>query len=158
MTMTPDRILAALHQKLEETFPGEPVYDNFTPRGFQRPSNLLELERTDLDPQSLGMAVKPVRFLLLVLAAALAGAAVSFAGLLSFVGLIVPHAVRRILGEDNLPVLAASILGGGVFVTLCDLLARVLFAPFELPVGIVLAFTGAPFFLWLLLRQKGGRG
>ena len=54
--------------------------------------------------------------------------------------------------------LAASILGGGVFVTLCDLLARVLFAPFELPVGIVLAFTGAPFFLWLLLRQKGGRG
>ena len=108
--------------------------------------------------QSLGMAVKPVRFLLLVLAAALAGAAVSFAGLLSFVGLIVPHAVRRILGEDNLPVLAASILGGGVFVTLCDLLARVLFAPFELPVGIVLAFTGAPFFLWLLLRQKGGRG
>ena len=47
MTITPDMILAALHQKLEETFPGEPVYDNLTPRGFQRPSNLLELERTD---------------------------------------------------------------------------------------------------------------
>ena len=62
MTITPDMILAALHQKLEETFPGEPVYDNLTPRGFQRPSNLLELERTDLDPQSLGMAAVSLRY------------------------------------------------------------------------------------------------
>ena len=62
MTITPDMILTALHQKLEETFPGEPVYDNLTPRGFQRPSNLLELERTDLDPQSLGMAAVSLRY------------------------------------------------------------------------------------------------
>ena len=107
--------------------------------------------------QSLGLAVKPIRVLLLVLAAALAGAAVSFSGLLSFVGLIVPHALRRLIGEESFKLLAASALGGAFFVTVCDLLARVLFAPFELPVGIVLAFTGAPFFLWLLFKQKGGR-
>lgn len=108
--------------------------------------------------QSLGLAAKQIRFLLLMLAAALAGAAVSFSGLLSFVGLIVPHTMRRFVGEESFLLLAASALGGAFFVMVCDLLARVLFAPFELPVGIVLAFTGAPFFLWLLFRQKGGRG
>lgn len=107
--------------------------------------------------QSLGLSVQPMRFLLLILAAALAGAAVSFSGLLSFVGLIVPHTMRRFWGEDSLPLLVSSALGGALFVTVCDLLARVLFAPFELPVGIVLAFAGAPFFLWLLFRQRGGR-
>ncbi|MGN1307289.1 MAG: FecCD family ABC transporter permease [Faecousia sp.] len=107
--------------------------------------------------QSLGLSVQPMRILLLILAAALAGAAVSFSGLLSFVGLIVPHTMRRFLGEDSLPLLVSSALGGALFVTVCDLLARVLFAPFELPVGIVLAFAGAPFFLWLLFRQRGGR-
>ena len=107
--------------------------------------------------QSLGLSVQPMRILLLILAAALAGAAVSFSGLLSFVGLIVPHTMRRFWGEDSLPLLVSSALGGTLFVTVCDLLARVLFAPFELPVGIVLAFAGAPFFLWLLFRQRGGR-
>ena len=107
--------------------------------------------------RSLGLAVGPVRFVLLVLAAALSGAAVSFAGLLGFVGLIVPHAMRRFVGEESGPLLGASVLGGAGFVTICDLLARVLFAPFELPVGVVLAFAGGPFFLWLLLRQRGGR-
>lgn len=108
--------------------------------------------------QSLGLPVKTVRIILLILAAALSGAAVSFSGLLSFVGLIVPHAMRRLIGEESLPLLVSSALGGALFVMVCDLLARVLFAPFELPVGIVLAFTGAPFFLWLLFRQRGGRG
>lgn len=107
--------------------------------------------------QSLGLSVQFVRFILLVLAAALAGAAVSFCGLMGFVGLIVPHTMRRLLGEDSLPLLLSSALGGAFFVTSCDLLARVLFSPFELPVGIILAFAGAPFFLWLLFKQKGGR-
>lgn len=108
--------------------------------------------------QSLGLAVKPVRFLLLIFSAALAGAAVSFSGLLNFIGLIVPHIMRRIVGEESFPLMISSALGGAFFVTVCDLIARVLFAPFELPVGIVLSFTGAPFFLWLLLKQRGGRG
>ena len=107
---------------------------------------------------SLGLAVKPLRFVLLILAAALAGAAVSFSGLLSFIGLIVPHSMRRMIGSDSLPLLLSSALGGACFVMICDLLARLLFAPFELPVGIVLAFAGAPFFLWLLFKQRGGRG
>ena len=108
--------------------------------------------------QSLGLRVGPVRFVLLMLAALLAGAAVSFAGLVGFVGLIVPHAMRRLVGEESLPLAAGSALGGACFVTVCDLLARTLFAPYELPVGIVLSFAGGPFFLWLLLRRRGGKG
>lgn len=107
--------------------------------------------------KSLGLSVGVVRFLLLFLAAVLAGAAVSFCGMMGFVGLIVPNTMRRLLGESSLGLTAASALGGAFFVTVCDVLARMLFSPFELPVGIILAFTGAPFFLWLLLRQKGVR-
>ena len=107
--------------------------------------------------RSLGLHVGLVRLVLLIFAAALAGAAVSFGGLLGFVGLIVPHGVRRIFGEESLPLVAGSALGGGFFVTVCDLVARTIFAPYELPVGVVLAFAGAPFFLWLLFRQRGGK-
>lgn len=107
--------------------------------------------------QSLGLSVQFMRFILLVLAAALAGAAVSFCGLMGFVGLIVPHTMRRLLGENSLPLLLSSALGGAFFVTVCDLLARILFSPFELPVGIILAFAGVPFFLWILFKQKGVR-
>ena len=107
--------------------------------------------------RSLGLRVRLIRFVLLMLAALLAGAAVSFAGLLGFVGLIVPHAMRRLVGEERLPLTAGAALGGACFVTVCDLLARTLFAPYELPVGIVLSVTGGPFFLWLLLRSRGGK-
>lgn len=106
---------------------------------------------------SLGLPVRPVRLALLAVAAALAGAAVSFSGLLGFVGLVVPHITRRMVGANGLPLVTLSALGGAAFVTVCDLIARTVAAPFELPVGIVLAFIGAPFFLWLLFRQRGGR-
>ena len=105
----------------------------------------------------LGLRVRPLRFLLLALAAALAGAAVSFAGLLGSVGLIVPHIMRRLVGEESRLLLPGAALGGAVFLLLCDLAARLLFAPYELPVGIVLALVGGPFFLFLLLRQRRGR-
>ena len=107
--------------------------------------------------KSLGLNVRLTRLVLLIFAAALAGATVSFGGLLGFVGLIVPHGVRRIFGEESLPLLAGSALGGGFFVTVCDLVARTIFSPFELPVGVVLSVAGAPFFLWLLFRQRGGK-
>lgn len=107
--------------------------------------------------QSLGLPARPLRLVLLALAAALAGAAVSFAGLLGFVGLVVPHIMRRLTGEESLLLLISSALGGALLLTLCDLLARTLFAPYELPVGILLSLIGGPFFLWLLLRQRGGR-
>lgn len=105
----------------------------------------------------LGMRVNRTRNLLLTLAALLAGAAVSFAGLLGFVGLIIPHGIRRIAGNQSRMLLPLSALFGGAFVTLADLAARLAFAPYELPVGIFLSVLGGPFFLWLLYRRRGGR-
>lgn len=103
---------------------------------------------------SLGLSVKRVRILLLLAAALLAGGAVSFAGILSFVGLLVPHIMRKIIGNDSLPLLLGSALCGAFLVTVCDTLARSLFSPFEVPVGIFLSLLGAPFFLWLIFQQK----
>ena len=108
--------------------------------------------------QSLGLPARRLRLVLLMLAAALAGAAVSFAGLLGFVGLLVPHIMRRLLGEDSFFLLAASALGGALLLTACDLAARLLFAPYEVPLGVVLSLTGGPFFIWLLLKQRRGGG
>ncbi|MEY8404099.1 iron ABC transporter permease [Oscillospiraceae bacterium 44-34] len=108
--------------------------------------------------QSLGLPAKWLRLVLLMLAAALAGAAVSFAGLLGFAGLLVPHIMRRLQGEDSFPLLLSSALGGGLLLTVCDLASRLIFAPFELPLGVVLSLTGGPFFIWLLLRQRRGGG
>ena len=107
--------------------------------------------------RGLGMNVKRVRTLLLTLSALLAGAAVSFAGLLGFVGLIVPHGVRRIAGSESRSLIVLSALFGAAFVTLADLAARLAFAPYELPVGIFLSVLGGPFFLWLLYRGRGGK-
>ena len=100
------------------------------------------------------MNVKVMRTVLLTLAAVLAGAAVSFSGLLGFVGLIVPHVTRRLLGRDRSILLPACALLGAGFVTLCDLAARLVFAPYELSAGVLLSVLGGPFFLWLLM--KGG--
>ena len=108
----------------------------------------------DETAQALGMRVKAMRVFLLMLASVLAGAAVSFAGLLGFVGLLVPHAVRRMTGAEHRKVLPISMLMGALLVLVCDLLCRTAFAPHELPVGIFLSLTGAPFFLILLLRAK----
>lgn len=107
--------------------------------------------------QSLGLPVRRTRFLLLMVAAALAGAAVSFSGLLGFVGLVAPQTVRRLMNRGGVLQLAASALMGALLLTLCDLLARTLFSPYELPVGVVLSLVGGPFFIWLLFHQRGGR-
>ena len=104
--------------------------------------------------RGLGMNVALCRFLMLMLASALAGAAVSFAGLLGFVGLLVPHILRRIAGSSHRYLVPASALGGALLVLLCDLLSRVIFAPYELPVGILLSLIGGPFFVFLVLVQK----
>ena len=109
--------------------------------------------------QSVGLRVQRTRVGQLALASVLAGAAISFSWLLGFVCLIVPHALRRLTGGENRTLLPLSMLGGALFVLVCDTIARTAFAPYEVPVGILLALLGGPFFLWLLLRQrKGGRG
>jgi len=110
----------------------------------------------DENARSLGLHTDLMRTIFLVLAAALSGAAVSIAGLLSFVGLLVPHAVRRLATNESRHLLPLCALFGAGFVTFCDTLSRWLFAPYELPVGIIMAFLGAPFFLFVLLQRKGG--
>jgi len=120
-------------------------------------SNELEIVSLGDDTaKSLGLSVERMRTVFLVLAALLAGAAVSFAGLLGFVGLIVPHGVRKLSGSANRALLPLCTLVGGAFVTLCDVAGRVLFAPYELPVGILMSLIGGPFFLGLLLKHRGG--
>ena len=106
--------------------------------------------------KGLGMNTSVMRVLFLLLAALLAGCAVSLAGLLSFVGLIVPHAVRRLAGSKSSHLLGLCTLFGAAFVCLCDTIARTAFAPYEIPVGIIMAFLGAPFFLFILVKGKGG--
>lgn len=120
--------------------------------------NVLEiLSLGEETARGLGLNVRPMRTLLLLLSAMLAGAAVSFGGLLGFVGLIVPHGVRKISGNESRYLLILSAVLGGAFVTVCDLTARMAFAPYELPVGILLSVLGGPAFLWLLWKRRGGR-
>lgn len=107
--------------------------------------------------RSLGLNVTAVRFILLILSSVLSGCVVSFAGLLGFVGLIVPHICRRLFGNDARYLLPCSALLGACFVLICDILGRVLFAPFELPAGVLMSLVGCPFFLYLLFKKKGGR-
>ena len=110
----------------------------------------------DESAKGLGMNTPLMRTLFLLLAALLAGCAVSLAGLVSFVGLIVPHAVRRIAGSRSSCLIPLCGLFGGAFVCLCDTAARTFFAPYEIPVGIIMSFFGAPFFLFILIKGKGG--
>ncbi len=116
-----------------------------------RSLNVLELG--DEVAAGLGLAVERTRLLLTAVAALLAASAVSVAGLLGFVGLVVPHAARLLIGSDYRYVLPASALLGAAVVTFSDTMARTVFAPVELPVGIIMAFAGAPFFLYLLRRE-----
>lgn len=106
--------------------------------------------------QGLGLSVKKMRTVFFILAALLAGASVSFAGLLGFVGLIVPHIGRKLVGGESRHLLPFCALSGAAFVTICDLIGRLLFQPYEISVGILMAFIGGPFFLFLLLNSKGG--
>ena len=106
--------------------------------------------------KGLGMNTSVMRTIFLLLSALLAGCAVSLAGLVSFVGLIVPHAVRRVAGNKSSHLVPLCALFGGAFVCLCDTAARTFFAPYEIPVGIIMSFFGAPFFVFILIKGKGG--
>jgi len=118
------------------------------------PNKLNILMLGDEVATGLGLSVEKTRFLFIIISSLLAGAAVSVVGLLGFVGLIVPHITRLFIGSDYRYLLPATIFTGSATVMLCDTLARVLFAPVEIPVGIIMSALGAPFFLYLL-RKKG---
>jgi iron complex transport system permease protein len=102
----------------------------------------------------LGVEVERDKILLLALGSLLTAAAVSISGLIGFVGLVMPHAIRLSLGPDHRLLIPAAALAGSVFVVIADLLARVLMAPIEIPVGVITAIIGAPFFLYLLRRSR----
>lgn len=103
---------------------------------------------------SLGVNVEATKKLLLATASMVTAAAVSVSGMIGFVGLIVPHAVRIITGPDHRVLLPASALSGAIFLIWADVLARTILAPQEIPVGIITAFLGAPFFIYLLRQKK----
>lgn len=102
----------------------------------------------------LGHNVERSRFMLIVLSALLAGIAVSVSGLIGFVGLVIPHMLRLIIGNDYRYLLPAAALGGGLLVVVADTIARTAFDPIELPVGILLSFIGGPFFLYMIQKRR----
>ncbi len=103
----------------------------------------------------LGVEVASVQRQIFIASSLMIGAMVSVSGMIGFVGLMIPHVMRLIVGSDHRLLLPASFLAGGIFLAWADTLARVLLAPAELPVGIVTAFFGGPFFLFLLYREGG---
>ncbi len=119
---------------------------------FARDLNLLMLgeERAS----QLGLEAERFKWIMLAVAALVVGAAVSVSGIIGFVGLMTPHIVRLLTGPDHRYLIPGSLIGGGLFLVLADTLARTVIAPNELPVGIVTAFFGAPFFIYLLKRRR----
>ncbi len=110
----------------------------------------------DDEASTLGLEPAKIRMIVLVFASLGAAAAVSVSGLIGFVGLIIPHGVRSIAGASNRLVVPLSVLFGAAFLALADIAARTVQSPAELPIGVVTAFVGAPFFL-LILRSQSGR-
>lgn len=104
--------------------------------------------------KSLGTRVTLYRIITILCASMLASAVVSFAGLLGFVGLVVPHIARKINGCSLKDSIITSSIVGAILVLVCDTLGRIIFYPTEIPVGIIMAFVGCPFFIYLLLRRK----
>ena len=117
-----------------------------------RDLNLLMLG--DDEARSMGVRVGITRVGLLATAALATGAAVAVSGTIAFVGLVVPHVLRLVLGPDNRVLIPLSALGGAVFVMLADMVARIIIEPAEFRVGILTAFVGAPFFIVLLIKNK----
>jgi iron complex transport system permease protein len=114
--------------------------------------NLLQFG--DDQATQMGLNVRRAKFVIIVAASLVTAAAVSFAGIIGFVGLIVPHVVRIWWGVDYRRLIPLSIIGGASVLLIADVLARIVIRPEELPVGIVTALAGAPFFLWVLRRAK----
>ncbi|MEN4099269.1 MAG: iron ABC transporter permease, partial [Anaerolineaceae bacterium] len=112
------------------------------------------LQFGDEQATQLGLPTERVRLLIIVVATLTTAAAVSFAGIIGFIGLIVPHIVRLVWGGDYRRLLPLAMLNGAALLLAADILARVVMAPQEIPVGIITALAGGPFFLWVLRRAK----
>ena len=119
---------------------------------YARPLNVMQLDEEQA--QQLGVNVESLKLVLLGAATLITAAAVAFVGTIGFVGIIVPHAVRLVWGPDHRFLLPLSILSGAIFLILADIIARTVLAPAEVPIGVITAIVGAPFFLYLLRRRK----
>ena len=118
---------------------------------YARSLNVMQLG--DEQAQQLGISVERLKLILLTAATLITAAAVSFVGIIGFVGIIIPHAVRLIWGPDYRFLLPLSVGVGAIFLILADIIARTVLAPSEIPIGVITAFCGAPFFLYLLRRR-----
>jgi iron complex transport system permease protein len=119
---------------------------------YARDLNILTLgEET---AQHLGVDIEKVKKLLLIFGSLVTAATVSISGLIGFIGLIIPHITRIVIGPDHRILLPTSIIVGASFLVICDALARVIVSPVELPVGVITALSGGPFFIYLLRRKK----
>ena len=116
--------------------------------------NLNVLARGPMQAAALGVSVRPLEWSVYLLASLLTATAVTAAGSIGFVGLIVPHMLRLVLGNDQRVILPASVLAGGTLLVLADTLARTVIAPEQLPVGVITALLGVPMFLYLLHRSR----
>jgi iron complex transport system permease protein len=119
---------------------------------FARLLNVMQLDEEQA--QQLGVNVERLKLILLGAATLITAASVAFVGTIGFVGIIIPHAVRIIWGADHRSLLPLSVLTGAIFMILADLAARTLLSPAEIPIGVITAICGAPFFLYLLRRRR----
>ncbi len=106
--------------------------------------------------ESLGVHTGRIKIVIILTSAILTGVVVSVSGVIGFVGLVIPHIARSLAGSKHIRLLPLSVLTGGLFMMLADMMSRVITAPEELPVGIISSFTGAPFFLYLIRKSKTG--
>ena len=113
----------------------------------------------DEEAKSLGINIRTMRKKILVIVAVLTAVSVCISGNIGFVGLVVPHILRKIIGADNRKLLKGSFLAGVFFLTLSDLISRVILAPSEISVGIITSLIGAPYFIYLIIKiRKEGKG
>ncbi|MEM7243559.1 MAG: iron ABC transporter permease, partial [Pseudomonadota bacterium] len=120
-------------------------------------ANLNAMTIGDETASTLGIPVARFRLIVFVVGAMITGVMVAFSGIIGFVGLMVPHIVRLVVGGDYWRVVPASLLFGAIFLLWADILARTIMAPEDMPIGIVTGVVGGIFFVWLLGRQRGGR-
>ena len=119
---------------------------------YAYPLNILQFG--DEQAIQLGILTQKVRIHLILFATLSTSAAIACTGIIGFVGLIVPHLLRILIGSDYRHLIPLSIIGGALMLTASDILARILLAPQEIPVGVITAVSGAPFFLWILNRSN----
>ena len=124
---------------------------------FVQRTQLDALLSGDEEAHSLGVDVQGLKVKVLTVSALVVAFSVAFSGMIGFVGLIIPHSIRMIVGPSNSKLLPNAALAGALFLLICDTVGRLILGPVEVPIGVVTAFFGAPFFLYLAFKSKGAR-